>query len=408
MKKVYISLAIIVVIVGGYFALFDNRNKANVSQTESAVTTETTGWIDIVSSKVSIIDDSGVFVKDLATGDAIPSGTTIKTDATGKGSIYFSDGSSIKIEPNTVLKVSEGTYDSKSGTLKVKVTLDSGKIWNKITNLATPESHWEAKTGSAVATVRGTAFILEYTAKGETNVVTVEHNVSVTPLDPDTGEEMPGADVEVKESESLNLKQDQIKVLKALTKEERETRKETILKRQILESKTLESLKAELETKDEDSAEDDTGIKIETKPNTVPTTNKDVNTQTKTSPPTTNTNITAPAGVSKVTGLKLINKAGIIKLTEGNSLTLDAELQFSDGTSKIVTDKCVWQVLGSIGAIARPGMFKAALGSDVSEIGTAFGAVTATYKTEDGKEFTAKSEIITVTGAVDSNQDTRG
>jgi hypothetical protein len=56
----------------------------------------------------------------------------------------------------------------------------------------------------------------------------------------------------------------------------------------------------------------------------------------------------------------------------------------------------------------RAGIFRAALGSDVSELSTAFGAITATYKTEDGTELIGKSEIITVVGAVDPLQDTRG
>ena len=114
--------------------------------------------------------------------------------------------------------------------------------------------------------------------------------------------------------------------------------------------------------------------------------------------------------------LRVMRTDGADKIIEGTTLTFKAMAEFSDGTKKDITANVTWQVVGSIGRIISPGVFEAALGPDVSEIGTAFGAVTASWKNEAGplgseasKEFFGKSGIITVIAAPpDPSQDLRG
>ena len=398
MKKIIISLAIIVVIVGGWLVLSGDKEKAPaVAETSTPIVEGTSGWIDIVASKVSMVDDSGNETKVLATGDLILSGSIIKTDLTGEASVLFRDGSSLRIEPNTTVKITEGLYEEGSGTLKVKVALTSGKVWSKITVLATPESHWEARTGTAVATVRGRAFGLAVSEAGETSIVGSEHDVYVTPIDEETGEELTDATIVVGEVEVLNIKKEDVKKIKALVPEERKAKVDDILVRKARDTKSpsLEWVKKH-EVRD-------TEIKKEQENKT----NKETEKKSEKNKKKTIDKKIKKEGVEPLS-LDLVIKEGTLKLVEGNVIAFEAVLAMSDGSKKVVTDQVDWQVLGSIGTIKKTGLFRAALGTDVSEIGTAFGAVTASYKIDTQENLVGKSEIITVIGAVDQTLDTRG
>jgi len=148
------------VVLGGIF-LFGGDKSAPVD-------TGALPWVEVLKP--------GVFsaARELKTGDELRTPATIKTNSTGLANIYFPDGSVARLDSNTELVLEEGSYDGADKTLRVKML-----------ELATPRSSWEVKTANAVATVRGTAFGVEYIS-GKTTVVGSEHSVAVANLDQNT------------------------------------------------------------------------------------------------------------------------------------------------------------------------------------------------------------------------------
>ena len=159
------------VVLGGIF-LFGGDKSAPVD-------TGALPWVEVLKP--------GVFsaARELKTGDELRTPATIKTNSTGLANIYFPDGSVARLDSNTELVLEEGSYDGADKTLRVKMLLSVGRVWSKILELATPRSSWEVKTANAVATVRGTAFGVEYIS-GKTTVVGSEHSVAVANLDQNT------------------------------------------------------------------------------------------------------------------------------------------------------------------------------------------------------------------------------
>ncbi|MEK7662027.1 MAG: FecR domain-containing protein [Patescibacteria group bacterium] len=160
-------------------------------------------WIEITSPGVSLLKEDGVLVS-LNTGDDITSRATIISDGSGKASIHLPDGSVIRLDSNSKIILVSALFDPKTETLNVKISLIAGRVWSKVTSLVTPESSWEVKTASAVATVRGTAFSMEY-ANGKSRVLGSQNVIIVNPVDQKTGETLPGIQSEVKENTAVEL-----------------------------------------------------------------------------------------------------------------------------------------------------------------------------------------------------------
>ncbi|HEY9582704.1 MAG TPA: FecR family protein [Candidatus Paceibacterota bacterium] len=414
MKKIIIVAVVVLIVILGWLK-FSPKSDLPVDTQE--VQASTKAWIQVENAKVSRVDENGQELGVVTTGDGVEAGEIIKTDATGLASIYFSDGSTMRIDPNSSLKISEAGFDDNSGSLKVKVTLLSGKVWSKITALATPDSLWEVRTATAVATVRGSAFGTEVTDSGDTLIVGSEHDIAVFPLD-EKGEVLKDREVILAQNELLKIGRDKIfekkerkneKTIQAWI-EHNEGRDNKIrdkvkeLKDKGLDGKELrQELRKSLDDLNEadkneegDTLEDSTEKDIDL---------KDANDQSARLEQKLKINNSVQLPRPTIISLE-IKARSELKVIEGASIEFEASAVLSDGTKKILTDGVDWQVVGSIGKMSKPGIFQATLGADVSEIGTAFGAITATFKSENGKEFSAKSEIITVTGAV--GEDTRG
>jgi len=128
-------------------------------------------------------DDSEAY--QLQTGDEIDPGVKLKTNENGLANIYFPNGSVARMDINTQITIEEASYNDENQTMVVKIMLGIGRVWSKIFSLATPESSWEVDTTNAVATVRGTAFGVEY-EDNNTNVVGSQNEVMVSFIDPVT------------------------------------------------------------------------------------------------------------------------------------------------------------------------------------------------------------------------------
>jgi len=420
MKKIITVIVVLALIIIGFWLFFRPEGVADeVSDTNSQVSST---WIDVESQEVTRIDepDNALRMLVLNSGDTIEPGSIIKTNNTGAATVYFADGSSLRIEPNTTVEITEGVYEEDTSSLKVRVTLIVGKVWSKITALTTPESHWEVKTGTAVATVRGSAFGTEVTSDGETLIIGSEHDIAVAPIDQETGEAITEEEVIVSEEEVLTVDHDR-KLAKLLISErlkekpalrewiEKNEDRDQIIREKIqelkdggLEGRELrQELRVELRREIDAKIEERIENKIEEVSERTGLPEEQIREELKErveERTQTQSEIT-PIAKPTVTSLEVKTRAEL-KVTEGATIQFEAVAVLSDGTKKVVTDMVNWQVVGSIGTITKPGFLETKLGADVSEIGTAFGAVTASFKAESGREFLGKSEIITVIGAV--------
>lgn len=422
MKKFWVILPVLAVVALGAWFFSAKPAPVNVGSNSNTAATSTpsTAWVTVDSDSIlSVSSASDSNGRKLVSGDEILPGMIIKSDASGKGSINFVDGSTIRIEPNTTLKINEASFEENSGSLKVRVALTTGKIWSKITALATPESHWEVKTASAVATVRGSAFGTEVTDQG-TLIVGSEHNISVTPLD-GSGNELADSGVTVADNDTAFIGNNG-----QLTKDKKANHKEIVNWVKDNESKDIKLREKIIELKNDglDGQELRTEIKKfvtenkdQDQPPTTPkqddSTQKVKQDDTSSSPsertnPNSSSNSNTNQNSTHATLVSIdVKTSGGLNVTEGADITFKAVGTFSDGSTQDLTSVVDWQVVGSIGKMSAPGAFHAALGDDVTEIGTAFGAVTATLKSDQGPVM-GKSSIITVHGAVDTSTDNRG
>ena len=101
----------------------------------------------------------------------------------------------------------ESSFNANSGKLIVRINLVLGRAWSKIISLATPDSVWEVRTSTAVATVRGTAFGMEY-ADGKSTVIGSENKVAVNAVDPETKKALKQEEVLIEAGKFVEIKKE--------------------------------------------------------------------------------------------------------------------------------------------------------------------------------------------------------
>jgi hypothetical protein len=112
-------------------------------------------------------------------GEILAAGDRVRTDATGHALITFFDGSTLELEPSTSVAVDDATPHG-DGSLAIQLTQTIGRTWASVQKLTHADSKFEIRTPSSTASVRGTAFLTEVLADGETRVHTTEGAVAVT------------------------------------------------------------------------------------------------------------------------------------------------------------------------------------------------------------------------------------
>ncbi len=410
-------------------------------------------WVEIISGK-AFESNSGTrpSLRELKTGDEIEAGSVIDVREGGRANVYFFDGSVLRIDSGTTITISEASFDESSHTMVVKISLSIGRVWSKIVGLATPDSQWEVRTSDAVATVRGTAFGM-MREKGKSSVIGSQHAVEVHPIDPKTLEIIADAKVIVEPDKMVTIEEKDIPAIKegrkamivqAMTEamksqewvqefRKRDEALENVMEtmrekvsdakefRTELRKKMVDEFKDEIKKRRierENEKRDEEVLRneaekftegIETRETSIKeeiTTSETVNTGTR------NTVETQSGGGSsasaKPTSLSIIPKRDLKGIIEGNLVAFDAVLKFSDGSTKTVTSEATWRVVGGIGKMERPGVFRAQLDDSVAEFGTAPGSVAAQWKGEDGSTALGASPIFNVDAKIEEILDTRG
>jgi hypothetical protein len=101
----------------------------------------------------------------------------IKTTSGGHATVTFFEGSTIELDSNTEISLSELDLDGTASHISISQSL--GKTVSRVTKLVDPASSYEIETPAAVASVRGTDFYVSVTSSGVTTVGSTEGLVVV-------------------------------------------------------------------------------------------------------------------------------------------------------------------------------------------------------------------------------------
>lgn len=112
-------------------------------------------------------------------GMEIKTGDRVKTDPGSRATVVFFEGSTIELEGETEITMTEISGAQNTSTT-IKLKQEIGTTINRVKKLADTASGYEIETPAAVAGVRGTTFKVSVLADGTTIVSNIEGSVFVT------------------------------------------------------------------------------------------------------------------------------------------------------------------------------------------------------------------------------------
>jgi hypothetical protein len=148
----------------------------------SAKSTTTLANLKVTTDQVSIKPKGKSAYAAAKNGQALHQGDTLKTDATGRAEIDYTDGSLTRLAGSTVFTISVLT--NERGGRQTQGTLSVGETWNRAAKVSETGS-FEVKAGGTTAAVEGTAFVVKCTPQTTGNqtvsctVTAVVDNVKV-------------------------------------------------------------------------------------------------------------------------------------------------------------------------------------------------------------------------------------
>jgi hypothetical protein len=102
----------------------------------------------------------------------------IKTDNGGKALITFFEGSTVELQGDTIVKLSELDINPDAST-SVKIKQEIGKTISRAKKVMDPKDRYEIETDAAVAAVRGTTMYVEVRPDGTVFIGNIEGTVIV-------------------------------------------------------------------------------------------------------------------------------------------------------------------------------------------------------------------------------------
>lgn len=154
---VLLSVLVLLVACGGGASVPDVAESPTGRATPVATATTTTApaaSLDVIDTTVGIRTvDTTTFV-DGSDGDPLDVGDTVRTDAVGFGQVFHADGSLTRVDVDSEVTVT--ALDSTATRVDADITLDVGRVWNRIGE--DPDARYEVTTDVGTAAVRGTAF----------------------------------------------------------------------------------------------------------------------------------------------------------------------------------------------------------------------------------------------------------
>ncbi|MDE1970364.1 MAG: FecR domain-containing protein [Patescibacteria group bacterium] len=384
-----IGAVLALLLVGGgvliYFAYTSSRLPG--SSVPSSPSSVQQPWIEVVTPPVFDVATH----KELQTGDELAEGSTVEAGPAGLANIYFANGSLMRVDSNTRFTLQNVSYDTKTRTSVTRIQLIIGRVWSKLIALATPESVWEVKTVNAVATVRGTAFGVEYTPDngGTTRIIGAEHQISVGLVDPATQNVVAdnaatvtsGTYVQITTPDVGRVIAHQVPVSEVVVVKKTP---DTILQQpwiqQSLQADTtvdnqLQSLHNDVNAYQ--GLVEQRKIELQNTNGTRPTTSISV--------PLASTTLTIETNMNTDDSLAV-----------GATTFFHAYVHLENGATQDVTPHASWQVHGPIGTITSDGIFTAALDSQREAYGSGTGFISASWEDAAHRVYSASSPTLVV------------
>lgn len=175
MRKFALSLLSLSLVVA---ACSDGGSDGAASAASASVAVATTATVTPLDPGVSVKQGAGEFVAITEPTDVQP-GDLVRTDGTGFAEVNYPDGSVTRLDVNTEFAVVSIT--DNAGVATTRANLNSGRVWSRVNDLGT-EGEFSVDTAVGVATVRGTAFMVDCrTAVTDCDFTVLEGRVEVTP-----------------------------------------------------------------------------------------------------------------------------------------------------------------------------------------------------------------------------------
>jgi hypothetical protein len=134
--------------------------------------------LTILGGTADVARGAGAFAR-AADGQALSAGDRVRTADAAHAVVTFLDGSTVEIEPATMITVVQATA-AASGAITIQLEQAMGRTWSSVQKLARPDSKFELRTPATTATVRGTGFVTDVLASGATTVATADGIVEVS------------------------------------------------------------------------------------------------------------------------------------------------------------------------------------------------------------------------------------
>ena len=172
-KKVIIPVSLVIVITIGIIV-----HAANISSPSYALTSKCT--LSILTGSANVITAGNCNVQPGTDGMTLNAGDRVKSLPDSTALLTFFDGSTLALESDTDIEIEQLELGDNQQTITILLKQWTGKTWSHVVKMVDRGSHYEIKTPSAVALVRGTQFLTEVDEVGATKVLTVEGLVSVS------------------------------------------------------------------------------------------------------------------------------------------------------------------------------------------------------------------------------------
>jgi len=112
----------------------------------------------------------------------LSAGNWLQTGEDSKAIVAFGREAVLTADQNVVLEIKEVAQET-DGTIQVKTEITNGKVWSLVERLKTERSRYEVETPTAVAGVRGTAFMVKFDPETQSSRIAVaEGEVGVQSL----------------------------------------------------------------------------------------------------------------------------------------------------------------------------------------------------------------------------------
>jgi len=112
--------------------------------------------LTIISGDVSVRHGAGANFISGVDGEVLKAGDAIKTADDARAVLTYFEGSTVTIEPGTVLSIDEAR--AAQGSRTIRMTQDVGRTWHVVSKLLSGNSKYEVRTPASTASVRGTSF----------------------------------------------------------------------------------------------------------------------------------------------------------------------------------------------------------------------------------------------------------